>query len=84
MQPEAAYTIVCPGCGWVGTEEGLEFHSGSWDCPDCEWQNRQPPFRLLTVKEMMEFPQEGEYRHVDMYAFLNSIAPYLQNVSEGG
>lgn len=84
MTPEAAYTIVCPGCGWEGQEHELEYDAGFLECPACMYQNGQAPYRLLTVKEMMEFPQEGDYKHVDMHAFLNTIAPYLQNSSVGG
>ena len=80
MTSEAAYTIVCPGCGWVGVEADLTAASGFRDCPDCGYQNGMPPYRLLTVKELLEFPQEGDFNSVDLYEFLNSIKPYLQDV----
>lgn len=80
MIPEAAYTIVCPGCGWVGKEEELSTQMGMGPvvCPDCKYENGQAPWRLLTVKELLEFPQEGDYNQVNLYEFLNAIKPFLQ------
>jgi hypothetical protein len=76
MMPEAMYTIVCPGCGWVGKEEEL----CSKECPQCGYQNGSAPYRLLTVKEMLEFPCDGNTNDVNLYEFLNAIKPFLQDV----
>lgn len=80
MTPESVYTIVCPGCGWVGKEYDLEASSGFLDCPECGYENGSPPYRLLTVKEMLDFPSEGAYNGVNIYEFLNAIKPFLQDI----
>jgi hypothetical protein len=80
MTPEATYTIVCPGCGWAGKEEDLVDSAGFLDCPECGYENGFEPYRLLTVKEMLQFPLGGHYHDVNMFEFLNAIKPFLQDV----
>lgn len=65
-------TIICPGCGWTGTTEML----GHWgDCPECDYENRLEPNRLLTLSEMVE--NNGRYNEVRMDLFLKSLFKFL-------
>ena len=59
--------IVCPGCGWIGDMEGL--NDGA--CPECRYESGVSPYRLLTVKEMLE--DELEYNDVRIDLFLASL-----------
>jgi len=65
-------TIICPGCGWVGTIEGLD-HWGA--CPQCEYENGVDPNRLLTLSEMLA--DEGEYSDARIGLFLKSLFKFL-------
>lgn len=69
MDNAAFDTIVCPGCGWTGDIEGLS--DGA--CPNCRYENNLPPLRLLTIKEMLEDEESGEYNDVRMDLFLASL-----------
>lgn len=46
-------TIICPGCGRVGTVEML----GPWDaCPECDYENGLES-GLLTLSEMLDIEE---------------------------
>lgn len=61
--------IICPGCGWMGVVEDLP-ENGC--CPECDYENNQPPYRLLTLEEMLE-DEWGEYDNVRMDSFLTAL-----------
>lgn len=63
-------TIICPGCGWIGAI--AKASSPNRDCPSCGYENNLPPYRLLTLKEMLE-NRDGEYDGVRMDAFLAAL-----------
>jgi len=65
---------ICPGCGWTGTMYDLAEYGA---CPDCGYENNQPPhWRLLTIAEMLE--DGGEYNDVRMDRFLRAILAILE------
>lgn len=68
--------VICPGCGWIGTIEGLS----DGVCPNCRYENNLPPLRLLTIKEMLEDDEQGEYDGVRMDLFLASLFRVLYDV----
>ena len=61
-------TVICPGCGWVGSIDRLA--EGS--CPDCGYENNAPPHRLLTLSEMIY--DNEPYNDVRMDLFLQSLS----------
>lgn len=65
-------TIICPGCGWTGTNELLNQEGG---CPDCSYENGLPPYRLFTLSEMLE--GDAIYDEVMMDLFLKSLFKFL-------
>ena len=62
--------VICPGCGWIGIVEDLAVSDGA--CHHCSYENNLPPYRLLTIKEMLE-NRDGEYDGVRMDAFLAAL-----------
>ena len=71
--------IVCPRCGWTGVIEDL--FDGI--CPECRYENGLPPYRLLTIKEMLEDEQISEYNDVRMDLFLASLFRILSRAEIG-
>lgn len=61
-------TIVCPGCGWIGTKRELYNKT----CKNCGYENGESPFRLLTVEELLK-DNKGNYCDVNMGKFLTSL-----------
>ena len=60
--------VICPGCGWIGVVEDLSNRV----CPNCSYENNLSPYRLLTLKEMLE-NRDGEYDGVRMDSFLTAL-----------
>lgn len=61
--------IICPGCGWTG---GVHDLSSRGECPKCEYESGDRPYRLCTIKEMMVY-RKGIYMDVNMAAFLGAL-----------
>lgn len=57
---------ICPGCGWIGKAKA------KLSCPVCAYENNQPPYRLLTLKELMG-DETGVYNDINMGKFLMSV-----------
>ena len=57
---------ICPGCGWRGAVKP------KLACPHCGWENNAPPWRLLTLRELL-CDSEGPYGDVRMDLFLKSV-----------
>lgn len=70
--------VVCPGCGWYGADHEL---SEDNTCPQCGYENGVPPYRLFTLKEMLD--REEEYNDVRMDRFLASVFFLLSKKEEG-
>ena len=64
--------VICPGCGWTGCLDGL----ANGACPDCGYENGRPPWRLLTIREMLT--DSGEYDDVRMDRFLQAILAVME------
>lgn len=64
--------VICPGCGWTGSIEGL--NRGA--CPQCKYENNMPPNRLLTLSEMRE--GDVEYNEVRLGLFLEAYIKLLR------
>lgn len=65
-------TVICPGCGWTGTVGKLNLGA----CPKCGYENGAPPYRLLTLDEMLRIT-DIEYIDVRMDLFLVSLLNLL-------
>lgn len=65
-------TIICPGCGWTGTVEGLV----QGVCPRCRYENRLDPGGLFTLLEMLDDDVQM-YDGVYMDLFLKSLFKFL-------
>jgi len=63
------YTVICPGCGWTGQVSEL-MENGT--CPECSYENGAPPYRLLTLSEMLRIT-DVEYADIRMDLFLASL-----------
>jgi len=61
--------IICPGCGAVYEQEE-DLNDGA--CPKCRYENGLPPFRLLTVQEILEDNNET-WNDVSLGAFVRSL-----------
>ena len=70
-------TIICPGCGWLGTVDKLCLGA----CPECEYENGAPPYRLLTLGEMLRIT-DIEYINVRMDLFLASLFKLMRTRKE--
>jgi len=68
--------IICPGCGWVGTEAELVHDA----CPTCGYENGEEPYRLLTLAEMLAEPAraEGVWNDVDIGPFLRAVRAQIR------
>jgi len=63
-------TIICPGCGWIGSIDRLD--EGA--CPDCAYENNTPPhWRLLTIGELLSESEPTDYCDMRMDLFLQSL-----------
>jgi len=70
-------TIICPSCGFVGTEEDLvNYRDPNFKiCPECGYENGLFPYRLLTIREIVE--GDGVYNGVRLDLFLDSLFKIL-------
>jgi hypothetical protein len=75
-------TMICPGCGLRCVESELICVAEFKRCPHCEYENGVAPHRLLTVKELIEFPLGQVWHNVDLYEFLNEALPILAAIYE--
>lgn len=59
--------IICPGCGWVG--DGTLPPTA---CPQCQYENGHTPFRLLTLRELLNV-SGADYNDVSLGEFLRAL-----------
>ena len=77
MQKVLEETVICPGCGWTGSVDQLQYGA----CPDCWYENGTYPYRLLTLSEMLK--HETEYNDVRFDLFLLSVFALLDEWLQG-
>jgi len=66
--------IICPGCGWTGPKRALT--PGFMACPKCGYENGAAPYRLLTIREMLD--TDAEYNEVRLDLFLKSFMELMK------
>lgn len=61
---------VCLGCGWTGSITELSEYG---TCPVCKYENGAPPYRLLTLGEILDSDEEASYMNVRLDLFLKTV-----------
>jgi len=63
--------VICPGCGKLWMDSHALPENGA--CDRCQYENPLPPGRLLTVEEIVEGTNGGQYQDVDLGAFVETL-----------
>lgn len=63
--------VVCIGCGWVG--DSVDELTCYGACPVCRYENGASPWRLLTLREMLDSDKETGYMNVRLDLFLGTL-----------
>lgn len=63
--------VICPGCGKLWMDSHALPESGA--CDRCQYENPLQPGRLLSVEEIVEDTNGGQYQDVDLGAFAQTL-----------